>query len=44
LYSKSAHRSFHEELELYELLDFDEEGAGNIDVDINDSMAEALLN
>jgi hypothetical protein len=43
IFSKSAQRSFQEELELYELLDLDEDGAGHTNVDVDDSTADALL-
>jgi hypothetical protein len=43
MYSRSAHRSFREELELYEMLDLEEEGVGHVDVDIDDATANTLL-
>jgi hypothetical protein len=44
LYSRSSHRSFQEELELYELLDLEEGGVGNVNVSVDDATAEVLLN
>ena len=44
VYGRSAHRSFQEELELYELLDGDEEGTGTVNIELDDSTADVLLN
>ena len=43
MYAKSAWRSFDEELELYELLDFDAEGEEDINIDVDESTADVLL-
>ena len=42
-FSKSAMRSFDEELELYELLDLDAAGEDDIANDLDEDTAEALL-
>jgi hypothetical protein len=42
-YAKSARRSFDEELELYELLDFDAEGEEDVDIDVDESTADILI-
>ena len=42
-YAKSAHRSFDEELELYELLDLDAEGEEDADVEVDDTTADILM-
>jgi len=44
MYTKSSHQSFQEELELYELLDLEENGVGDVDVSVDDATAEVLLN
>jgi hypothetical protein len=43
VYAKSAHRSFDEELELYELLDLDAEGEDVADIEVDDTTADILM-
>jgi hypothetical protein len=44
MYSQAAHRSFEEELELYEILDLDGEGDANVDIDVDGMTGDILLN
>jgi hypothetical protein len=43
VYEQAAHRSFEEELELYELLDLDDKGEEETNVDVDDSTGELLI-
>jgi len=44
MHTRSAIRSFDEELQLYEMLDLDAEGEEDVGVDVDDDTGDLLMN